>query len=123
MTTVLIADDSALVRDRLYTALSDLEDVEVVGQAQSGLEAIESIRKLKPEVVILDIRMPSGTGIDVLQNIKNNGCSPIVIVLTNYPFPQYRRKCLDAGADFFFDKSIEFLKITEVLKKLSRSFR
>jgi len=45
----------------------------------------------------------------------------VVIVFTNYPYPQYRRKCIDAGADFFFDKSTEFDKVTEVLKQLSQN--
>jgi len=68
--------------------------------------------------VILDIRMPGGSGIDVLEDIKKINAAPIVIILTNYPYPQYRKKCMAAGADYFFDKSSEFEKVTEVLKKL-----
>ena len=65
--------------------------------------------------------MPGGSGIDVLREIKQNNQTPLVIVLTNYPYPQYRRKCMDAGADFFFDKSTEFDKVTEVLKQLKQN--
>jgi DNA-binding NarL/FixJ family response regulator len=115
---VFIADDSAVVRERLTEMLSELPEIEIIGQAEDGLEAINLIEKLNPDVVILDIRMPRGNGIDVLQNIKKNNPSLIVIMLTNYPYPQYRKKCMKAGADYFFDKSTEFEKVTEMLKKL-----
>jgi DNA-binding NarL/FixJ family response regulator len=81
--------------------LSGLKDIEVVGQAENGAQAMDSIRELKPDAVILDIQMPNGSGIDVLQNIKIGGPTPVAIMLTNYAYPQYRRRCMDAGADFF----------------------
>lgn len=115
---VFIVDDSAIVCERLGIMFSELEDVELIGQAQHALDAIESIRKLKPDLVILDIRLRGGSGIDVLQDLKQGHAAPIVMMLTNFPYPQYRKKCVDAGADFFFDKSTEFDKIPEVLKKL-----
>jgi len=62
--------------------------------------------------------MPGGNGIEVLKNIKKNGSGPTIIILTNYPYPQYRKKCMGAGANYFFDKSTEFNKIIEVIKKL-----
>jgi len=119
---VVIADDSSAVRERLVTMLADLKGVEVIGQAQNVEEAIASIRALKPKAVILDIRMPGGSGINVLQAIKREQPSPVVIMLTNYPYLQYRKKCLEAGADFFFDKSTEFNKIPQVFKLLTRDF-
>jgi DNA-binding NarL/FixJ family response regulator len=115
---VFIADDSALLRERLIDMLSELEGIEIVGQAQDSLSAVRSIHKLKPDVVILDIWMPGGSGFNVLQNIKKNKVAPVVIMFTNYPYSQYRKKCMDEGADFFFDKSSEFEKINEVLKQL-----
>jgi len=118
---VLIVDDSAIVRERLKAMLSEITELENVSQARDSLEAISSFQKLNPEVVILDIRMPGGSGIDVLQEIKKSNQPPVVIVLTNYSYSQYRRKCLDAGADFFFDKSTEFDKVTEVLNQLSQN--
>ena len=101
--------------------LADLENIEVIGQAQDALEAIESIPKLNPQVVILDIRMPRGSGLDVLKAVKKNKDSPKIIIFTNYPYPQYRKKCLEAGADYFFDKHTEFEKLFEVLKQLAHS--
>jgi len=117
---VFIVDDSAIIRERLEMMLSELKGIEIIGQAKGSTEAEEAIPKLKPDVVILDIRMHGGNGIEVLKNIKKDKNSPLVIMLTNYPYPQYRKKCKDAGADFFLDKSTEFDKITEVLKKLTR---
>ena len=72
---------------------------------------MESISRLQPDAVILDIRMPGGSGIDVLKKIKKNYPSTLVIMFTNYPTAQYRKRCLDLGTDFFFDKSTEFDKI------------
>jgi DNA-binding NarL/FixJ family response regulator len=114
-------DDSAVLRERLTTMLSELEGIEIIGQAKGPLEAQEAIPKLKPDVVILDIRMPGGNGIEVLKNIKNGRNPPLVIMFTNYPYPQYRKKCMDGGADFFFDKSTEFEKLAAVLKKLIKN--
>jgi len=118
---VLIVDDSAIVRERLKDMLSEVMEVENISQAKDSPEALSSFQKLNPEVVILDIRMPGKSGIDVLQEIKKATQPPLVIVLTNYPYPQYRRKCIEAGADFFFDKSTEFNKVTEVLKQLKQN--
>jgi len=109
------------MRERLKVMLSNITELENISQATDVLEALNSYHKLNPEVVILDIRMPGGSGIDVLREIKKSNQPPLVIVLTNYPYPQYRRKCMDAGADFFFDKSTEFDKVTGVLKQLSQN--
>ena len=115
--TVFIADDSLIVRERLVTLLDELAGIEIVGQAEHVAEAISAIGKLKPDAVILDIRMPGGSGIDVLQNIKQDESAPMVIILTNYPYPGYRQKCLQAGADFFLDKSTEFDQIPELFER------
>ena len=114
---VFIADDSLIVREHLVTMLDELAGIEIVGQAENVAEAISAIRNLQPDVVILDIRMPGGSGIDVLQRVKQDEAPPIVIILTNYPFPGYRQKCLEAGADFFLDKSTEFDQIPELFEQ------
>jgi len=113
---VFIVDDSDLLRQRLGALLSQMQGIEVVGEARDALEATKLILNLKPEVVILDIRMPAGSGIDVLQNIKRATPAPKVIMLTNYPYPQYRKKAADAGAEFFFDKATEFDKVAEAVE-------
>jgi len=114
---VFIADDSLVVREHLVTMLDELAGIVIVGQAETVAEAITAIGKLQPDVVILDIHMPDGSGIDVLQTIKQDGPAPVVIVLTNYPYPAYRQKCLQAGADFFLDKSTEFDQIPKLFER------
>jgi DNA-binding NarL/FixJ family response regulator len=58
--------------------------------------------------------MPRGTGLDVLKNVKHDGHGPRVVVFTNFPYPQYRKRALEYGADFFLDKTTEFEKLREV---------
>jgi len=118
---VFIADDSEVVAERLKTMLSELPGIEIAGQARDAPEATKSILETEPDVVILDIRMPMGSGIEVLREIKQRKTATTVIMLTNYPYPQYRKRCLDAGADFFLDKSGEFNKIIGILEKLLES--
>jgi len=115
---VFLVDDSPVVRDRLAMLLSELPNVEVVGQADIAFEAIDTIRKLRPSVVVLDISMPGGSGMHVLEVIKQDRPEVMVIMLTNFAHDQYRQKCLQLGADYFFDKSTEFERVTEVLSRL-----
>ena len=116
---VLIIDDSAIVRDRLISMLAEVEGVEIVGHAEDAFSAIEGVRKLIPDVVILDIQMPGGaSGIYALEKIRCEKPAPTIIMLTNYSYPQYRKKCVEGGAAFFFDKSTEFERVPEVLKAL-----
>ncbi len=117
---LFIADDSEILRVRLVDMLSEIEGIEIIGQAQESLDTIESIQKLNPEVVILDIRMSRINCIKVLEAIKKDDQSPTVIIFTNYPYPQYRKRCMDLGADFFFDKSTEFEKLVDTVKYLTR---
>ena len=118
---VFVADDSLIVREHLVTMLEELSGVEVVGQAENVAEAINAISKLQPDAVILDILMPGGSGIEVLENIKQEGAGPMVIILTNYPYPVYRQRCLQAGADFFLDKSTEFDQIPELFERFKET--
>lgn len=112
---VFLVDDSATVRQSIRKMLADLEEVRVVGEAETSLAALTLIEELHPEVVILDIMLKEGSGFDVLKEIKNKKDSPIVIMLTNYASLPFRQKALIDGADYFFDKSTEFEKIFEVL--------
>ncbi|HWR20606.1 MAG TPA: response regulator transcription factor [Verrucomicrobiae bacterium] len=118
---VFIVDDSAPVLERLAAVVSELAvTIELVGQAQDAPGAAEAIRRLKPDLVILDLRIPGGGGIHVLREIKQHAPAPIVVILTNYPYPQYRKQCHEAGADFFFDKSMDFDKVPALLQQLAR---
>src|SRR5690349_8291323 len=102
---VQLVEDSSVVRDRLASLLAESKGIEVVGQAARAAEAIEAFQQLRPQVVILDLQLAEGTGFDVLKNLKQQRPAPLILVLTNYAYPQYRQKCLELGADFFFDKA------------------
>jgi len=119
---VLIADDSAIVRERIVAMLSDLKEVRIVGEAQNADETVELTLELEPDVVILDIRMP-GNGISVLPKIKDSKNAPIVIMFTNYPYEQYKKKCMEAGAEYFFDKSVGIKEVIKILNKLISDFK
>ena len=113
---VFLVDDSLLIRQRLARMLLSVKGVQVIGEALQAREATTSILQLKPDLVVLDVQLLSGTGMEVLQSIKQTKPAPIVIIVTN--FPEYRKKYLEAGADFFFDKSTEFHNIPLVLGRL-----
>lgn len=116
---VLIADDSELLRERLTRLLSTIEGIEVAGEAPDGATALELVQVLKPDALILDLRMPGANGMEVLQQIRQNGDKLKVIILTSFPYPQYRERCLAAGADYFFDKSEELELVSATLRQLS----
>ena len=119
---IYIVDDSALVRERLVAMLSETAGAEIVGQAANQSAAVSDIQELKPDLVILDISMPGGSGIGTLQTLKQTARAPLVMMLTNFSYPQYRRRCETAGADFFLDKSNEFEEVIAILNRLLARF-
>jgi DNA-binding NarL/FixJ family response regulator len=115
---VFIADDSKVVVERLTDLLRDVPGVELVGRAGDVSEAVRCIRRLSPDAVILDLKMPGGTGLDVLRTIRPDHPDLQVVICTNFSYPQYREECLQTGANFFLDKSTEFDKIPAILREL-----
>ena len=115
---IFIVDDSQALRDRLVSMLSEVEGIEVVGQAGNAAEAISGIRRLRPRAVVLDIQMPGGSGIEVLRTIKREAPPTIVVMLTNHTLAQYREKCMELGADYFLDKTRDLDKLTEIFQDL-----
>ena len=118
---VLIVDDSKIVCERLQQMLINIAGVKSVELEHNAPDAISSISEAKPDVVILDIRLPGLNGIDVLKDIRNKKLPIRVIMLTNYPYPQYRKKCEALGADYFFDKVAEIEKIPNVIIELAKN--
>jgi DNA-binding NarL/FixJ family response regulator len=113
---VLIIDDSEFIRNNLMRLLvsSNLNiRIEEAFDVNSGKAMIE---KLKPELIVIDIRMPGGSGFDVLKHAKETSPGSKIIILTNFANDQYKKKSLSEGADYFFDKSIEFNKIIDVIE-------
>jgi DNA-binding NarL/FixJ family response regulator len=119
---IFIADDSALLVRQLIELLCELEGVKIVGQARGTEEALEAIRSLRPDVITLDIQMADGSGIDLLKKVKRENPAPVVIMLTNHASPPYRKKCMQAGADFFFDKAGEINEVKVIIQNLLPRF-
>ncbi|MBA4417314.1 MAG: response regulator [Syntrophus sp. (in: bacteria)] len=117
---ILIADDAEPVRKRLAAMIKKAGGGHTVAEATDAEEAVHMAEKMEPDFMIIDIRMPKGTGIDVLKTIKARKIETVVAILTNYPYPQYREKCIEAGADYFFDKSTEFSRVIDVLKGFAK---
>ena len=90
----------------------------VVGEADDGCQALEAITNLRPDLIILDIRMPRMSGLEVLQALKTQSFSGNVIVFSQYGDKAYRDRCFELGAYCFFEKVTEFDQFHRVLKEI-----
>jgi DNA-binding NarL/FixJ family response regulator len=116
--TIFIVDDAPSMRERLRELVSELPEVSVVGDAGTPTEAIAGILATRPACVLLDYQLIGGTGVDVLRAVHPQLPGIVFVVLTNHPDDQYRRACMAAGADHFFDKSTEFDRIRDVIRQI-----
>jgi DNA-binding NarL/FixJ family response regulator len=119
MLKVFIADDSVVVRGKLKEMFAEQGSIEVIGESGNAEQAAAEIRRLAPDVVIIDIRMPGGGGLHVVKHLSARPPGQIAIILTSFPYPQYQEACLAAGADYFFDKTQDIPKLAEVLAGLA----
>jgi DNA-binding NarL/FixJ family response regulator len=105
---VLLVDDQALIRAGFRMILNAEEDIEVVGECADGTQAIDSVKRLKPDVVLMDIRMPEMDGIEATRRItQSNGDPPIrVLMLTTFDLDEYVYDALRAGASGFLLKDV-----------------
>jgi DNA-binding NarL/FixJ family response regulator len=122
-TSVFLVEDAPVIRERLLQLLEAIPGVTVIGHAETPGDAIEQIGIRHPRVVVLDIKLRGGSGIEVLQAVKQHVPATVVIMLTNYAIPEFRERCLRAGADYFLDKTNEFQKIASILGQLNCSRR
>ncbi len=117
---VFVVEDSAAVRERLIEMIREIEDVEVVGEADTFDTAVDGIMNTRPDVAVLDIKLADdgGSGIDVLNQVRKGLPAMKAIVLSNYATPQHMKASADAGAEYFLDKSADFERITEILEQM-----
>jgi DNA-binding NarL/FixJ family response regulator len=120
---VFIADKTDDVRTRLASVLDELDGVEIVGHERDAEASLDAIALLRPEVVILDMMLVGGAVARVVRTLKENCGVGVVMMNTNRHHPMYRRRCSEAGVDYFFDKSIEFRSLVETLTGLLKADR
>ncbi|MBC8022156.1 MAG: response regulator transcription factor [Burkholderiales bacterium] len=118
-TRVFIVDDSVSIRSRLVQMLARMEDVAVVGEAASAIDAVAGILRILPDSVLLDLNLMGSTGLDVMRKVRPQAPGVVFVVLTNHSEPQYRDACFEAGARYFLDKSRDLDKVAGVIAEIA----
>ncbi len=120
MIKVLIVDDQPLLRSALASIIDLEPDIEVIGQAESGTIAITLAEKIRPDVILMDIRMPNGDGIWATEQLAHKGLGESkVLILTTFEEDEYIFKSLKAGASGFLSKASDGKEISEAIRKVS----
>jgi DNA-binding NarL/FixJ family response regulator len=117
---VLIADDQALVRGGFRMILEAKDDMDVVGEAGDGAEAVALVEELQPDVVLMDVRMPGVDGIEATRRIAASGSSARIVILTTYDVDEYVFAALRAGASGFLLKDVRPPELTEAIRVVAR---
>jgi DNA-binding NarL/FixJ family response regulator len=119
-TRVLITDDHAIVRDGISALLALTGDLEAVGEATNGREALEMVKKLAPDVVLMDIAMPLMDGLEATRRIHKEFPNTKVIVLTQYEDREYVLPVIEAGASGFVSKTAASSELTSAIRSVYR---
>ena len=118
----MTVDDSPVIAERLQFMLSEIDSVEFLGNALNISAALQLIDQRGPNVVILDIHLKDdllvANGVHLLIQLRRKYPEMKIIMLTNVAVPQYRSTCMAFGADYFFDKTNDFEKIPDTVKKI-----
>jgi len=115
---ILLADDSVLILERLQQMLTIFPQVEIVGSLKNGNEALQAIKILKPDLAILDIKMPGLSGLEVLTEIRKVDKTVKFIILTLYSSDFYKQMAIQSGVDYFFSKVDDFEKVTLAVSEM-----
>lgn len=114
---ILIVDDSILIRRSLIKLIDQIDGNLEIAEAVNVPEGIRMAKEILPDIIILDIMMPGGTGFNVLKIVTEFDVPPVTIVLSKYSTNKFRKEAVEGGADHFFDKSTEFEKVIKVIKE------
>lgn len=122
MIRVGLVDDQAVVRAGFRVLLEDAGDLEVVGEASSGPEAVAMVRRTRPDVVCMDVRMPGGDGLAATRQIvaERDGDLPAVLVVTTFDLDDYVFGALEAGASGFVLKDTDPADLADAVRRLAR---
>ena len=115
---LLIVEDSDFIRERLVEMFDDIENFEPVSQAKNSEQAYTIFNSSTPDIVLLDIQVPGDNGIKILEKLKKIRPGILIIMLTNYPYDNYKKRCMELGADYFFEKSGDMNRIYNICDKL-----
>ena len=116
---VLIADDQTLVRSGLRLVLEGRDGIEVAGEASNGEEAIHAVRRVRPDIVLMDVRMPVMDGIEATRQIVADGADCRVIILTTFDLDEYVYGAMAAGASGFLLKDVTGDQLAASIKLVS----
>ena len=122
---VVLADDHVFVRDGIKSLLENEANIEVVGEATDGLEALKIVENCKPDLLILDIRMPNMTGIEVVEKLRSQNNLVKIVMLSMHESEEYVLKSIKAGADGYLLKGSskeEFLKALQTIANGGKYF-
>jgi two-component system response regulator DesR len=120
---IVIADDQALVRGALAALLELEHDIEVVGVAADGAEALSLVTSLAPDVCLMDIQMPGIDGIEATRRLRAAGPGTRVLVVTTFARPGYLRSALDAGASGFMAKDAPAEELADAVRRVHSGLR
>jgi two-component system, NarL family, invasion response regulator UvrY len=120
MLKILIADDHAIVREGLKQILADMPDMVVAGEAASGNQVLEMIRKERWDLVLLDITMPGGNGLDTLKQLKKEKPDLPVLMLSMYPEEQYAIRSIKAGVSGYLTKESAPEELIAAIRKVAQ---
>lgn len=117
---LFVVEDSPHFRAVLSEELQIPGEVEIVGFAESEAESIRQLTELEVDAAIVDLKLKQGSGLGILQHFAahSNAHRPRLIVFTNHPFPELKLHCMQLGADYFFDKSIEYDELRKTIGSL-----
>jgi two-component system, chemotaxis family, chemotaxis protein CheY len=118
--TILIVDDNDLMRTLLRGMLRD-EEYQVVGEARNGLQAVDAVQRLNPDIVCLDVMMPEMDGLEALQAIKQARPETIVVMITGNPSVDNVQESIQGGAAGFIVKPFNAAKVLDTLRKVAAS--
>ena len=118
--TVLLVDDHSLVRRGFRRLLEDEPDIEVVGEASDGMEAVEKAGQLLPDVMVLDVTMPRMNGLEACRAIRRSLPKLEILFVTQHDSPQMMREALDAGARGYVVKSNAARDLLEAVEAVSQ---
>lgn len=120
---IVIADDQALVRGALAALLAMEQDIEVVGVAADGAQALELVQTLAPDVCLMDIQMPGVDGIEATRQMRECAAHTRVLVVTTFARPGYLRSALDAGASGFMAKDAPAEQLADAVRRVHSGLR